>query len=164
PGRQGGAKSERKNDRGFSKTGGLPAVELIGGALLSRLMLYLRYICPASDFFWFCCRAVDHFHPSTQRQGPRGQRTDNFEPYFAGTKLLLPRPSDLSFYNWETQTCTSNSTPNFQVVADNESGLLFKNKRDRKIINVDPKVRPKRILTFNGHFGSPRDWAEGNQS
>ena len=45
----------------------------------------------------------------------------------------------MSFYNWETQTCTANNTPNFQIIADNEDGLLFKNKRDRKIINVDPK-------------------------
>ena len=52
--------------------------------------------------------------------------------------MFLPRTTDMSFYNWETQTCTSNATPNFQVIADNESGLLFKNKRDRKIINVDP--------------------------
>ncbi len=52
----------------------------------------------------------------------------------------MPRPSDMSFYNWETQTCTSSATPNFQVMAENENGLLFKNKRDRKIINVDPKV------------------------
>jgi hypothetical protein len=29
-----------------------------------------------------------------------------------------------------------------QVIADNEAGLLFKNKRDRKIINVDPQSRP----------------------
>lgn len=29
----------------------------------------------------------------------------------------------------------------FQVIAENPSGLLFKNKRDRKILNVDPKVR-----------------------
>ena len=28
----------------------------------------------------------------------------------------------------------------FQVIAENPSGLLFKNKRDRKILNVDPKV------------------------
>ena len=28
------------------------------------------------------------------------------------------------------------------MIADNEAGLLFKNKRDRKIINVDPKGRP----------------------
>lgn len=27
-----------------------------------------------------------------------------------------------------------------QVIADNTTGLLFKNKRDRKVINVDPKV------------------------
>jgi Domain of unknown function (DUF4464) len=67
-------------------------------------------------------------------------KTENFEPYFERKKRLLPRSSDLSFYNWETQTPTSNSTPNFQVIADNETGLLFKNKRDRKVINVDPKV------------------------
>jgi len=28
------------------------------------------------------------------------------------------------------------------VISDNESGLLFKNKRDRKVINVDPKAKP----------------------
>ena len=28
----------------------------------------------------------------------------DFGPYFARTKRLLPRPSDLSYYNWETQT------------------------------------------------------------
>lgn len=54
---------------------------------------------------------------------------------------MTPKASDMSFYNWETQTCTTNSTPNYQPMADNETGLLFKNKRDRKIINVDPKVR-----------------------
>ncbi|KAL2914478.1 hypothetical protein HK105_206045 [Polyrhizophydium stewartii] len=70
-------------------------------------------------------------------------KTENFEPYFNRNKTLLPRPSDMSFYNWETQTCTSNATPNFQVIADDENGLLFKNKRDRKIINVDPReLRP----------------------
>jgi hypothetical protein len=52
---------------------------------------------------------------------------------------MKPRPSDMSFYNWETQSCTSSATPNFQVIAENENGLLFKNKRDRKIINVDPR-------------------------
>ncbi|CAE7190777.1 cfap299 [Symbiodinium sp. KB8] len=67
-------------------------------------------------------------------------KTENFEPYFEGTKTLMPRPSDLSYYNWETQTSTSNSSPNFQVIADSETGLLFKNKRDRKVINVDPKA------------------------
>jgi len=69
-------------------------------------------------------------------------KLEEFEPYFDGKKTLLPRPSDLSYYNWETQTSTSNSSPNFQVLADNEAGLLFKNKRDRKVINVDPKAPP----------------------
>ncbi|GLD93797.1 hypothetical protein PINS_up002402 [Pythium insidiosum] len=68
-------------------------------------------------------------------------KTEAFEPYFERKKRLLPKPSDLSYYNWETQTSTSNSTPNFQVIADSETGLLFKNKRDRKVVNVDPKVQ-----------------------
>merc|ERR1711963_536638 len=67
-------------------------------------------------------------------------KTEDFDPYFSGKKKLLPRASDLSFYNWETATSTSNPTPNYQVIAENASGLLFKNKRDRKIINVDPKA------------------------
>mmetsp|Transcript_1860 Transcript_1860/g.6646 ORF Transcript_1860/g.6646 Transcript_1860/m.6646 type:complete len:82 (+) Transcript_1860:522-767(+) len=53
----------------------------------------------------------------------------------------MPKPTDLSYYNWETQTSTANSSPNFQVIADSD-GLLFKNKRDRKVINVDPKQPP----------------------
>lgn len=69
-------------------------------------------------------------------------KTENFEPYFDRKKKLMPKPTDLSYYNWETHTSTSNSTPNFQVIADNETGLLFKNKRDRKVINVDPKANP----------------------
>ena len=65
-------------------------------------------------------------------------KIEDFTPYFTKQKRLLPRSSDLSYYNWETQTSTSNPTPNFQVRADSEVGLLFKNKRDRKVINVDP--------------------------
>merc|ERR1712070_511345 len=69
-------------------------------------------------------------------------KTENFELYFDRKKKLLPKPSDLSYYNWETQTSTSNHSQNFQVIADNYEGLLFKNKRDRKVINVDPKAKP----------------------
>ena len=57
-------------------------------------------------------------------------------------KKLLPKPTDLSYYNWETQLSMSNSTPYYQVIADSIQGLLFKNKRDRKIINVNPEVNP----------------------
>jgi len=67
-------------------------------------------------------------------------KMEDFTPYFTRKKRLCPRPSDLSYYNYETQASTSNPTPNFQVKADNEAGLLFKNKRDRKVINVDPNA------------------------
>eukprot|EP01035_Chromulina_nebulosa_P019803 gene19803-25745_t len=66
-------------------------------------------------------------------------RSEDFVPIFDRKKRLLPKPTDLSFYNWETQLSTSNSTPYYQVVADSTQGLLFKNKRDRKVINVNPE-------------------------
>jgi len=73
-----------------------------------------------------------------------GQRlkTGGMEAIFERKRRMMPKATDLSFYNWETQTSTSNATPNFQVVADNAAGLLFKNKRDRKLINVDPRAKP----------------------
>jgi hypothetical protein len=46
-----------------------------------------------------------------------------------------------SYYNWENQTCCTNNTPNFQIIPTSLEGLLFKSKRDRKIIDVDPKAR-----------------------
>lgn len=44
-------------------------------------------------------------------------KAEDFEPYFNCSKRLLPKPSDLSYFNWETQRSTSNSSPNFQVRA-----------------------------------------------
>ncbi len=35
---------------------------------------------------------------------------------------------------------TSNNSPNYQVIAESIKGILFKNKRDRKLLNVDPHV------------------------
>mmetsp|Transcript_6057 Transcript_6057/g.7420 ORF Transcript_6057/g.7420 Transcript_6057/m.7420 type:complete len:232 (-) Transcript_6057:116-811(-) len=63
---------------------------------------------------------------------------DDFKEYFERKKRLLPRPSDLSYYNWTTNVSTSNPSRFYQVLGDNDIGLLFKNKRDRKIICVDP--------------------------
>nr|XP_054364853.1 cilia- and flagella-associated protein 299 [Mirounga angustirostris] len=68
-------------------------------------------------------------------------KIEDFEVYFSGKKRLLPKPADMSFYNWDSHIAVWNSTPNYQVIADNPEGLLFKYKRDRKILNVDPKVR-----------------------
>ena len=42
-------------------------------------------------------------------------KTDDFDLIFSGKKRLLPRSTDLSFYNWETQRATLNPTPNYQV-------------------------------------------------
>lgn len=69
-------------------------------------------------------------------------KMENFEPYYEGKKKLMPKPTDLSYYNWETKTNTSNPTQAIQIITDNESGLLFKNKRDRKVINPDPQQSP----------------------
>ena len=67
-------------------------------------------------------------------------KSEEFDSYFLEKKRLLPRHTDLSFYNWDTNFSSSQSSPNYQVIADNATGLLFKNKRDRKIVNVDPKA------------------------
>ncbi|KAI1900355.1 hypothetical protein AGOR_G00049110 [Albula goreensis] len=66
-------------------------------------------------------------------------QTEDFEPYFSGKKKLLPKSTDLSFLNWETEHVTSRDSPNYQVIDDNPSGMIFKNKIDRKIVDVNPK-------------------------
>ncbi|KAM8759696.1 cilia- and flagella-associated protein 299 isoform 7-T7 [Acanthopagrus schlegelii] len=69
-------------------------------------------------------------------------KTQDFEPYFSGKKRLMPGRSDLCYYNWKTQVSTSNSSPNFEVIYNDPNGLLFKNTRDKKILNVDPLSGP----------------------
>uniref|UniRef100_A0A3Q4HJ20 Cilia- and flagella-associated protein 299 n=1 Tax=Neolamprologus brichardi TaxID=32507 RepID=A0A3Q4HJ20_NEOBR len=69
-------------------------------------------------------------------------KTQDFEPYFSGKKRLMPARSDLCYYNWKTQVSTSNSSPNFEVIYDDPNGLLFKNKMDKKILNLDPLSGP----------------------
>ena len=54
-------------------------------------------------------------YPRGPHHGAASPFPQSFEPYFEQQKKLLPRPSDLSFYNWETQRSTSNATPNFQA-------------------------------------------------
>lgn len=68
-------------------------------------------------------------------------KNEEWEKYFARRRRLLPRPTDLSYYNWESQTTAANHTPNFQVVSG-DHGILFKSKRDRKVIDVDPEFSP----------------------
>ena len=54
-----------------------------------------------------------------------------------------PRPTDLSYFNWDSAVSASNSSPNFEVLTDGgAAGLSFKVKRDRKVIVVDPAAPP----------------------
>ena len=69
-------------------------------------------------------------------------KTEDFKPIYEGKLKLKPRPTDLSYYNWEGQTASLSDSPNFRVDANSDAGLLFRNKRDRKVINVDPNKDP----------------------
>ena len=54
-----------------------------------------------------------------------------------GEKLLIPVKSDLSYYNWNSGEGQTNSSKNFKVHTDFAKGhLIFKNKRERRAINV----------------------------
>ena len=52
--------------------------------------------------------------------------------------MLLPRTTDLSYFHWEAQQPIMNNSPNFRVDAHDEKGIMFRNRRDRKIIDVNP--------------------------
>ena len=53
--------------------------------------------------------------PSSTPSHTTPSQVEDFGPYFSGRRKLLPRHSDLSFYNWDTNFSSSNSTPNYQV-------------------------------------------------
>lgn len=77
------------------------------------------------------------YHSQSNLTAPLSFRnTSPQSPY----KWLVPPFFCRSFYNWKTQVSTSNSSPNFEVIYDNPNGLLFRSKRDKKILNVDPSV------------------------
>ena len=70
-------------------------------------------------------------------------KKEDFKAYFERSKTLLPKPTDLSYFNWDTQSSSFiNNSQNFRVDADSDVGILFRNKRDRKVINVDPRKPP----------------------
>lgn len=67
-------------------------------------------------------------------------KTEDFKAIFMGKKSLQPKKSDLSYYDWDVQWGMMTDSPNFRVQADGKEGLLFRNKRDRKMINVNPEA------------------------
>ena len=52
-------------------------------------------------------------------------KTEDFRPIFDGGVKLVPKPSDLSYYNWKTGVCASNDSPNFKVDAASVKAVCF---------------------------------------
>ena len=50
-------------------------------------------------------------------------KTEDFRPYYEGKVKLRPKPSDLSYFNWEGQMATLLDSPNFRVDANSDAGL-----------------------------------------
>jgi len=67
-------------------------------------------------------------------------KTEDFRKIFMKKKLLLPRNTDLSFYNWDTNIALINDSANFRSDPHAKLGLQFRNLRDRKVINVNPEI------------------------
>ena len=80
-------------------------------------------------------------------------KNEKFEKYYERKKVILPKQSDLSYYNWNTGICFSNDSENFKIDSNIEKKeLIFKTKRDRKKISVDinskdPNIMKKKILS-----------------
>lgn len=67
---------------------------------------------------WHYCYCLPHIMLQVSGYIDYAQRLaadPSAEGYFSRTRRMLPRPSDLSYYNWETQLSTSNPTPTWQV-------------------------------------------------
>jgi hypothetical protein len=64
-------------------------------------------------------------------------QSDNFEDIFNGKKDLIPRSTDLSYYNWTLGKISSLDSAYYKVDAGPKERLSFRNNTDRKIINVD---------------------------
>jgi len=88
-------------------------------------------------------------------------KNDEMDLVFKEGKPLIPKPTDLSYYNWSAQKVLSNDSTFFRVDAGPKERLSFKNNTDRKIINVDleyldkhPGLDVKRIpINFKNRDG-----------
>ncbi len=99
-------------------------------------------------------------------------KSDDMEGVFKEGKPLLPKPTDLSYYNWTVQKVMSNDSTFFRVDAGPKERLSFKNNTDRKIINVDleyldkhPNLDVKRIpINFKNRDGAKDIIREGDKN
>ncbi|CAL1533673.1 unnamed protein product [Lymnaea stagnalis] len=66
--------------------------------------------------------------------------TEDFRPIFNLEKRLMPKPTDLSFFNWDSKIVQGMNSPNYEVIASFLSGMVFRNRRDGKMVNPDPSL------------------------
>ncbi|XP_015110939.1 cilia- and flagella-associated protein 299-like [Diachasma alloeum] len=69
-------------------------------------------------------------------------RRENWKPFFEGRRKLRPGKSDLSYYHWKTKKLILNGTDNYEPVMDVKKGILLKNLKDLKFVDLDPKTSP----------------------
>jgi len=99
-------------------------------------------------------------------------KNDEMEGVFKEGHPLLPKITDLSYYNWTTQKVNSTDSTFFRVDAGHKERLSFKNNTDRKIINVDleyiekhPGLDVKRIpINIRNRDGSKDIIREGQNN
>ncbi|KAK3913105.1 Cilia- and flagella-associated protein 299 [Frankliniella fusca] len=80
---------------------------------------------------------------------------EDWVPYFQGRRILEPNRSDLAFYHWRIDQGRFKSTPNFKVVPDPRRGLLFKHRKDRLRVCVDPSAPSPGPSTTRTRVSSP---------
>jgi hypothetical protein len=49
---------------------------------------------------------------------------------------LLPRRNDLSYFDWDSGQCVVNDSASFQVLTDQPDGMVFRYKKDRKLVHA----------------------------
>ena len=99
-------------------------------------------------------------------------KNDEMDGVFKEGKPFLPKPTDLSYYNWNLQKPIPNDSTFFRVDAGPKERLSFKNNTDRKIINVDleyiekhPGLDVKRIpINIKNRDGSKDIIKEGQSN
>lgn len=63
---------------------------------------------------------------------------EDFSDYYLGRRVLLPRPSDLSYFNWTTGKCCFNDSANFKAQASpRRLALAFVHRKTKKTVRVD---------------------------
>ena len=90
---------------------------------------------------------------------------------FKEGRPLLPKPTDLSYYNWTLQKVNSTDSNFFRVDAGQKERLSFKNNTNRKIINVDleyleahPGLDIKRIPIMNNNRDGTKDFIQDSKN